>query len=383
MIAARSVSVIVAGHDLGRRLGRRRDAGQPIEGADEARRVERRRVGGRAPASAGRVGRAGLAPEQPDPARGRPRPAAGRRRGGPGRGAAGRAARPRGRCLRRRARAGSIGPAARQHRPALDQDQLAGDRHERADVAEPVGLERRERIEVGVGERAERDGQDVELARLDERQQERRAGRRTRPPGPGWRVSGRRPSPNRIAGRPSSAMPTGIRPRPSVRLVGEPQQLAELGVARRVLVADQLDGPWRAAGAAASRGRVSAWVRSRSRAARNPGSTPADAPDPRAVAPARASRRPAARRRSRPCRRRGAARRAGASGSVTPSARSEATTSRPWRRSATCIESKSASCAGSIQVASAARSSGATRARRCARNWRTLDAHQEAVDRHR
>ena len=70
-----------------------------------------------------------------------------------------------------RGRAGRIGPA-RQHRPALDQDQLAGDRDERADVAEPVRLEPPERVEIGLGEGAERDGQDVELARLDERQQE-------------------------------------------------------------------------------------------------------------------------------------------------------------------------------------------------------------------
>ena len=42
-----------------------------------------------------------------------------------------------------------------------------------ADVAEPVRLEPAERVEVGVGQGAERDGQDVELARLDERQQER------------------------------------------------------------------------------------------------------------------------------------------------------------------------------------------------------------------
>ena len=38
------------------------------------------------------------------------------------------------------------------------------------------------------------------------------------------------------------------------------------------------------------------------------------------------------------------------------------------------------SCGGVVQVASAARSSGDTRARRCVRNWRTLDAHQEAID---
>ena len=48
-------------------------------------------------------------------------------------------------------RIGGIG-LARQHRPALDQDQLAGDRHERADMPETVRLERREGVEVGIGQ---------------------------------------------------------------------------------------------------------------------------------------------------------------------------------------------------------------------------------------
>src|SRR5207342_3320549 len=66
-----------------------------------------------------------------------------------------------------------------------------------------------------------------------------------------------------------------------------------------------------------------------------------------------------------------------ASASVTPSARNDATTPRPCRRSAMCIESKRASWGGAVQVASAECSSGVTRARRCIRNWRTLPAHQE------
>src|SRR5262245_34036969 len=68
------------------------------------------------------------------------------------------------------------------------------------------------------------------------------------------------------------------------------------------------------------------------------------------------------------------------SGSVTPSPRSVATTSSPCRRSAVCMASNRASCSGVSQVASSARSPGATRARTCDRNWRTLLAHQEAVD---
>ena len=61
---------------------------------------------------------------------------------------------------------------SRQHRPALDEDQLAGDRDERTHVTEPVGLEPAERVQIGVSERAEGHGQDVELAGLDERQEE-------------------------------------------------------------------------------------------------------------------------------------------------------------------------------------------------------------------
>ena len=159
-----------------------------------ARRVERRRVDGRAPA-------------RPDAARPRPRDGTARpvERASASRRPASRWARYR----RRRARSSASGsgpssPAAsihrgrrrpRQHRPALDEDELRGDRDERADVAEPVGLERRQRLEIGVGEAAERDGQDVELARLDEREQQpERAvelGDRTC-----VAVSGRRPSPN-------------------------------------------------------------------------------------------------------------------------------------------------------------------------------------------
>ena len=42
--------------------------------------------------------------------------------------------------------------------------------------------------------------------------------------------------------------------------------------------------------------------------------------------------------------------------------------------------SNNASCGGLTQVASAVRSSGATRARTCDRNWRTLLPHQDAED---
>ena len=138
----------------------------------EQHRVERRRVERPGTGQRGGVRDPRLAPEQTDPLEGRR--------------SASRS--PASRCARYRmsrarssasgsvpssARAvGSPGRLARQHRAALDQDQLAGDRDERADIAEPVDLERRERVEIGVGQRAERDRQDVELARLDERQEQ-------------------------------------------------------------------------------------------------------------------------------------------------------------------------------------------------------------------
>src|SRR5215210_9463212 len=70
-----------------------------------------------------------------------------------------------------------------------------------------------------------------------------------------------------------------------------------------------------------------------------------------------------------------------ASRSDTPRDRSAATTSSPWRRSATCIVSNSASSAGVSHAGSARRSASVTRARRWPPNWRTLAPHQEAEDR--
>ena len=70
-------------HDLGRRLGRQGDRGEPVERADEAGRVERRaRRRGRAPASPRPRAAAGSRRKSPIRASAPPRPAAGRRRGG-------------------------------------------------------------------------------------------------------------------------------------------------------------------------------------------------------------------------------------------------------------------------------------------------------------
>ncbi len=128
-----------AGHELGRRLGRRRDLGQPVEGADEPHRIEGRRVGRPRAGEPRGVGGAGLAAEEPDP----------RRTASSARRSAGVPVRPVeqqscpelglgvGAFVGERQRIGRI-RAAREHRPALDQDELAGDGHERADVAQPV-----------------------------------------------------------------------------------------------------------------------------------------------------------------------------------------------------------------------------------------------------
>ena len=123
----------------------------------------------------------------------------------------------------------------------------------------------------------------------------------------------------------------------SVRLVGEPQELAELGIGRGVLVADQRDGAGRASGRGGQRRpryrRACAAARARVRT--RAGSRRCARPTSRSAV--RANTRPAARTPvwplpaswSRPATSR--------SGSVTPSARSEATTSSPCRWSATCI----------------------------------------------
>src|SRR5918992_3950670 len=71
-------------------------------------------------------------------------------------------------------------------------------------------------------------------------------------------ASGRRPSPRTTAGAaPGAAYAMGVVSATvtSVRLVRETEQLAVLRIDRRFLVADQLDGPWRAAGAGRERRR--------------------------------------------------------------------------------------------------------------------------------
>ena len=151
----------------------------------------------------------------------------------------------------------------RQHRAALDQDELARDGHERADVAQPVRVERRERIQVRLREPAERHGQHVELARLDEREEQ---GERAfelghldleRGLGPAALAE---PDGRAAVGRGPDGGDSGPAHRDPGAITGTPtpsdgHQLASSASFRsspysgsrgRVLVADELDGPWRA-----------------------------------------------------------------------------------------------------------------------------------------
>ena len=99
--------------------------------------------------------------------------------------------------------------------------------------------------------------------------------------------------------------------------------------------------------------------------------------------PRPATTRPAGRRPCRPWRSRGGARPASTSRSVTPERRRAATTSRPWRRSATCMSSNRASSAGRSHAASDARSSGRTRAVEVPQELAGLTrppGHRSAVD---
>ena len=182
----------------------------------------------------------------------------------------------------------------------------------------------RQRLEVGVGQAAERDGQDVELARLDEREEEGQRpvelGELDVRGGLGSaalaEADGRRPSASardRRRRRRSAAMtgtPASRRRRASVGLVGELEQLARRRDRRRVLVADQLDGPWRAAGRGRQSGRGLGVVAQPVERGAPAGHDAGEPPDPRAVALAERVRDPRPRPPCRPCRRRGAGRRA-------------------------------------------------------------------------
>ena len=196
-----------------------------------------------------------------------------------------------------------------------------GDGHERADVAQPVRLEAGERVEVGVGEAAERHRQDVELARLDERQQQGRAARRTRRPGPGWRprADGRRRSGRpgtRRRRRAGTGAITGM-PGPPCRLVGH--QLASSASCRSSPASGRAARPGagsarRSVASSRPRPRQRADARRGRAAASGPpptgGSTPATRQTQRPVRLAERVRDPRPDPGRRPCRRRAAARRA-------------------------------------------------------------------------
>ena len=306
-----------------------------------AQRVERVRRASR-PAAAGRP--AGRAPRPGGPrgasapgatgpsGPGRPRVGACPRRGTRGTGSAGRAARPRGRAVVGQRRRG-LDPVPRQHRPRLDQDQLARDRHERRHVAHPVAVERREGVEVRVGERAERHREDVELAGLDQGQQQAE-----RPVERGQRDErrrlGRRPSPNATDGEWRASSSAGlVRGLEQPAVTPGPADPPGGGQARRLRREPDGLRPGTA--------EASAWCRAGRARRPNRAATRRDAPDPR---PERLAQRP---RDARPGAR-------VALGAVVEQARHEhvavghagarshATTARPWRRSATCWASNRA-----------------------------------------
>ena len=167
-----------------------------------------------------------------------------------------------------------------------------------------------ERVEVGVGEGAERHRQDVELARLDQRRAAGPAGRRSSRAGPGSRPRADGPPRTRPRARPVASIAATRSTRPSARLVREPQPLAGVRVdAARPGGGSARRSACEQPAAAASSADASAWTRSRSSATRQPGTSAADAPDPRAVALAQRVRDPRPEAGVALARSRGAARR--------------------------------------------------------------------------
>ena len=248
---------------------------------------------------------------------------------------------------RRRSRSTWSGRAASEEQG----DQLARDRHERTHVAQPVRVKGRERVQVGLREAPERHGQDVELARLDEREEQgerplelgdldlerglRPAALAERTAGPVARSRGAlaRTEPGAITGTPTRrthqfASSASLRSSPTRGPAARPGS----GSARRSVASSRRPPP--------DGRRLGVLAQPRERAPE----TRADAGQAARSTfriPGPANTRRAATGPCGPCRRRGGVRRAAAR-SFTPSARSVATTSRPWRRSATCIASNSA-----------------------------------------
>ena len=300
--------------------------GQPIEGADEPQRDRgpAHRSAGR-PASAAAWAATGLAAEEPDPPDRLPRQGAGRRPGTPGRAGAARAARPRGRCLRRGAPVGSVGSVRRGSiaRLLIRISWLAIATNELT-LPSRSAVSRLSASRYASASAAERDRQDVELARLDERQEERQRavelghldlrpalrtaafaeadGRRDRDGGRGADVA-------ELLGGGHDRDARALLPVASVGLVGEPQQLAELrrraarpgcGSARRSVASSPRPRPARRT---SRRACAAAPARGGTRGARSPRAGSRRRSGSRGCTPR------AARRRCRPCRRRAAARR--------------------------------------------------------------------------
>src|SRR5829696_6244640 len=260
---------------------------------------------------------------------------------------------------------------ARQQRPGLDEDQLARHRDERRDVAHPVPVQAGQRVEVRPGQGAEGNREDVQLAGLDEREEERE-----RP------IEGRERDVGRRFGAPPLAEPDrragrqGHQDASSAAWNSAPY-LGSRGAAWwRTRSTAKAGSPARATRSA----EASAWSRRRSRARPQPGTSraivwthgPNASPSDHAILGSTPVP-PFAQSWSRPAAR--------TSRSVTPDRRSTRTTSRPCRRSATCMASNSSSSGGRSQAVSARRSWLLTRATRCDRSWRALcRAHEEVGD---
>ena len=186
------------------------------------------------------------------------------------------------------------------------------------------------------------------------------------------RRGGARGQDRRLPGRPVLAADREQRARRgpgldvmSAGLVGELERTTGHGVGRRILVTDELGGAFAAARLARqARGGLGVDARAArrrrgSRAVGRTGRARRHRSAPRGTMP-----RGAGGVRPGPWRSRAGARRAARSGSSWPAARRWAATSRPWRWSARCMDSKSASCSGVSRARRSSARPGRSRGRR-------------------
>ena len=266
MISTRCAMVTVRAHDLRRRGRRRNDPRERRQRRAQEFHGQRRHPSGPGPRPPAAAAMDGSRWNRRRERRRRPRAAA-PHRGARGRPADGRGARLPGRATSSRL-AASEDRRPWQHRPTLDQDQLARDRDEGRYVAEALGGQRSERLEIRAGERSERHRQHVEPPRLDKRQQE----------------------PERAVEVGHAHVRRAVRAARVLDADLEHGQFASSASAEQFAVTRVAAAPPGGGSgspsiglqpaAAARDADVSAWSRSRSSAARSPGSDRRDAPDP-------------------------------------------------------------------------------------------------------